>query len=113
MKVDERGTMLYIRAVSRAMLQQEPLSLRFRNKMERPLGRGSIVNVSSGHNEVSPGEFLPYSTPKHAVGGITGAVGGFAGAGAMVGLSAGTGGCLKLRILQSIAFASTTCFLPR
>jgi NAD(P)-dependent dehydrogenase (short-subunit alcohol dehydrogenase family) len=81
--------------------------------MGRPLGRGSIVNVSSGHTEVSPGEFLHYSTSKHAVGGITGAVGGFVGAGAVVGLFVGTGGCLKLRILQSIAFVSTPYFLPR
>jgi NAD(P)-dependent dehydrogenase (short-subunit alcohol dehydrogenase family) len=63
--------MLYIRAVSRAMSQQEPLSLQFRSKMERPLGRGSIVNGSSGNTEIGPGEFLPYSTSKHAVNGIT------------------------------------------
>ena len=62
--------MLTMRAVSKAMSKQEPLTFKSRNG-SRSLGRGSIINLGSAHSYVAlPGK-LPYITSKFAVLGMT------------------------------------------
>lgn len=68
--VNMKGTMLCTRAVSRAMLTQEPRKFQGRYG-KRSLGRGSIVNLGSDNSYlVVPGK-TSYTTAKHAVIGIT------------------------------------------
>jgi NAD(P)-dependent dehydrogenase (short-subunit alcohol dehydrogenase family) len=70
LNVNMKGTMLCTRAVSKAMLLQEPSEFQGRYST-RSLGRGSIVNLGSGNSYVViPGK-TSYTTAKHAVIGIT------------------------------------------
>lgn len=62
--------MLCMREVTKVMMKQEPLTIRTRNG-ERGVGRGSIINLGSGHSYVAlPGK-LAYITSKFAVLGMT------------------------------------------
>lgn len=68
--INNRGTLLCVRAISRAMLQQEALAIPSRNG-NRLIGRGSIINLGSANSVVAvPGQ-IPYTAAKHAVIGIT------------------------------------------
>lgn len=66
-----RGTMLCVRAVSKAMAAQEPLSYESRRSGTRSLGRGSIVNLGSVNSYVAAPGMMPYTASKHAIIGIT------------------------------------------
>ena len=66
-----RGTMLCVRAVSKAMAAQEPLSYESRRFGTRSLGRGSIVNLGSVNSYVAAPGMMPYTASKHAIVGIT------------------------------------------
>lgn len=63
--------MLCIRAVSKAMIQQEPKVHRGRHGQERSLGRGSIVNLGSLNSYIASQGMMAYAASKHAVLGIT------------------------------------------
>ena len=63
--------MLCMRAVSRAMAAQEPLSYESRRYGKRSLGRGSIVNLGSANSHIAAPGMMPYTASKHAVMGIT------------------------------------------
>jgi len=68
--VNSRGTFLVLRAVTKAMQAQEPLTITSRSG-ERSIGRGSIVNMGSANSYVAaPGTF-PYVASKFAVMGMT------------------------------------------
>jgi len=70
LNINMRGTMLCTRAVSKAMLAQEPREFQGRYG-SRSIGRGCIVNLGSGNSYVViPGK-TSYTTAKHAVIGIT------------------------------------------
>lgn len=66
--------MLCVRAVSKAMSVQEPLTHEGRNG-PRSLGRGSIINLGSAYSYAASPGMLPYTVSKHAVIGITKAAG--------------------------------------
>lgn len=66
--------MLFLRAISKAMITQEPLETTGRHGT-RSLGRGSIVNLASGFSYVASAGIMPYVTAKHAVMGLTKAAG--------------------------------------
>lgn len=68
--VNVRGTMLCVRAVSKAMIAQERLFVQGRNG-PRDAGRGSIVNLASANSFVATPEMVQYTTAKHAVLAIT------------------------------------------
>ncbi|KAM0804373.1 hypothetical protein BDR22DRAFT_885635 [Usnea florida] len=68
--VNTRGTMLCVRAVSKAMSTQEPLTYQGRHG-QRSLGRGSIINITSVMSFVGNRGKLPYVASKHAVMGMT------------------------------------------
>ena len=72
-----RGTMLCVRAVSKAMAAQEPLSYESRRYGMRSLGRGSIVNLGSVNSYVAAPGMMPYTASKHAIIGITKTAGTF------------------------------------
>ena len=69
--VNIRGTMLCMRAVSKAMAAQEPLTYESRRYGTRSLGRGSIVNLGSVSSYVAAPGMMPYTASKHATIGIT------------------------------------------
>ena len=62
--------MLCIRAVSKAMSKQDPLTYESRSGI-RSLGRGSIVNLGSANSYIGVPGKLPYTAAKHAIIGIT------------------------------------------
>ena len=62
--------MLCIRAVSKAMSRQDPLTYESRSGI-RSLGRGSIVNLGSANSYIGVPGKLPYTAAKHAIIGIT------------------------------------------
>lgn len=64
LKVNTRGVMLCVRAVSKVMISQLPRSYKGRHGRERTLGRGCIVNIGSPH-------MMAYVASKHALLGIT------------------------------------------
>jgi NAD(P)-dependent dehydrogenase (short-subunit alcohol dehydrogenase family) len=70
MAINVKGTLLCVRAVTKAMIKQEPLSIKGRNGL-RSLGRGSIVNLGSANSYVALAGKAPYTISKHAVMGIT------------------------------------------
>ncbi|KAI0835632.1 NAD(P)-binding protein [Hypoxylon sp. FL0890] len=70
-EINIKGTMLCVRAVSKAMAQQEPLTYTSRRWGTRSLGRGSIVNLGSASSYVASAGMLSYTTTKHAVIGLT------------------------------------------
>ena len=65
------GTMLVVRAVSKAMAAQEPRSYESRRYGTRSLGRGSIVLLGSISPYIAAPGMMPYTSSKHAVIGIT------------------------------------------
>ncbi|KAK3172342.1 hypothetical protein OEA41_005663 [Lepraria neglecta] len=65
-----KGTMLCVRAVSKAMSTQEPLTYEGR-RGSRSLGRGSIVNMGSASSYVGTPGTMSYTTSKHAIIGLT------------------------------------------
>lgn len=69
--VNVLGTMLCVRAVSRAMATQEPLGYESRRSGTRSLSRGSIVNLGSVNSYVAAPGMMPYTASKHAIIGIT------------------------------------------
>ncbi|KAL8786454.1 MAG: hypothetical protein Q9213_002770 [Squamulea squamosa] len=71
-----KGTMFFVRAVSKAMAAQEPLQYQGRNG-PRDLGRGSIVNLGSVNSYCAAPGMMPYTVSKHAVVGITKTAGTF------------------------------------
>ena len=62
--------MLCVRAVSKAMSTQEPLTYKGRHG-ERSLGRGSIINITSVMSLIGAAGKLPYVASKPAVLGMT------------------------------------------
>ena len=68
--VNTRGTMLCVRAISKAMSKQEPLIHEGR-RGQRSLGRGSIINITSVMSFIGARGKLPYAASKHAVMGMT------------------------------------------
>ena len=68
--INGRGTMLFVREVSRAMKSQEPLSYSGWYG-PRSLGRGSIVNLGSVNSRLGVAGKVPYTSSKHAVIAIT------------------------------------------
>lgn len=68
--INAKGTMLCVRAVSKAMSAQEPLSYEGRHG-SRSLGRGSIINLGSSASYMASEGMLSYTASKHAVIGIT------------------------------------------
>ncbi|KAI9660438.1 MAG: hypothetical protein M1821_009788 [Bathelium mastoideum] len=70
LKINATGTTLCVRAVSRVMAKQEPLTYKGRHS-ERSIGRGAIVNVGSVNSVVATSRLLNYVTSKFAVMGIT------------------------------------------
>ena len=71
LEINVRGTMLCVRAISKAMVAQEPLSYESRRSGTRSLGRGSIINVGSVNSYVAAPGMMPYTVSKHAIIGIT------------------------------------------
>ncbi|KAI1144239.1 NAD(P)-binding protein [Hypoxylon sp. FL0543] len=69
--VNIKGMVFCVRAVTKAMAQQEPLTYTSRRHGTRSLGRGSIVNLGSANSYVVTPGMLSYATTKHAVMGIT------------------------------------------
>ena len=63
------GTMYFLRALTRVMSTQEPLSITTRYG-ERSLGRGSIVVLGSINSFIPAPGMLPYVTSKHAIIGL-------------------------------------------
>lgn len=72
--VNTKGTMLCMRAVSKAMLTQESFKYQSRNG-ERNLGRGCIVNLEFINSYIAGPKSLPYISSKFAVLGMTKAAG--------------------------------------
>jgi NAD(P)-dependent dehydrogenase (short-subunit alcohol dehydrogenase family) len=70
MSVNVRGTMLCVRALSRAMKNQEERLVAGRTG-PCSVGRGSIVNLASANSVVAFPEIVQYTAAKHAVLGIT------------------------------------------
>ena len=70
LEVNVQGTMLCVRAVSKAMASQEPLKHEGR-RGTRDLGRGSIVNLGSVNSYCAAPGMMPYTASKHAIVGIT------------------------------------------
>ncbi|TGO67430.1 hypothetical protein BOTNAR_0042g00150 [Botryotinia narcissicola] len=65
--VNARGTMLCIRAETKAMTAQEPRKVKGRHGDERSLGRGCIVNLGSGLSYGAGPRMMAYAASKHAV----------------------------------------------
>lgn len=70
LETNVKGTMLCVRAVSKAMASQEPLRYEGRHG-SRNLGRGSIVNLGSVASYCAAPGMMPYTVSKHAVIGLT------------------------------------------
>ncbi|KAF2997753.1 hypothetical protein E8E14_005715 [Neopestalotiopsis sp. 37M] len=69
--INIKGTLLCVRAVSKAMSTQEPLTYTSRRYGTRSLGRGCIVNLGSINSFMAAPGMSPYIASKHAVVGIT------------------------------------------
>ncbi len=72
--INTKGTMLCMRAVSKAMLTQESVKYQSRSG-DRDLGRGCIVNLGSINSYIAGPKSLPYISSKFAVLGMTKAAG--------------------------------------
>ncbi|KAL2826931.1 oxidoreductase [Aspergillus pseudoustus] len=71
MTINTRGTMLVLRAVSKAMAQQAPRTYTSpRNGTTRSLGRGAIVVIASLAAHIAPSRMMPYVGSKYATLGI-------------------------------------------
>ncbi|KAH8685444.1 hypothetical protein BGZ60DRAFT_395197 [Tricladium varicosporioides] len=71
LSVNARGTMLCVRAVSKAMAAQKPRSYKGRHGQERTLGRGCIINIGSVMSHIAGPGMMAYAASKHALLGIT------------------------------------------
>ncbi|KAI5917479.1 hypothetical protein F4810DRAFT_696274 [Camillea tinctor] len=71
MEINIKGTMLCVRAVTKVMSSQEPVTYTSSRHGERSIGRGSIVNLASINSFIAPPGMAPYVASKHAVMGIT------------------------------------------
>ena len=70
MNVNVKGVLVCVRAMSKAMLAQEPRTIKSRNGV-RDIGRGLIINVAPANSYAPlPGK-TAYIILKHAVMGIT------------------------------------------
>lgn len=69
--MNAKGTMLCVRAVTKAMISQEPKVYKGRNGKERSLGRGCIVNIGSALSYAAGPGMMAYVSSKHALLGIT------------------------------------------
>ena len=68
--VNVKGSLLFVKAVSRVMKQQMPRQCRGRTG-SRDLGRGVIINVASCSSFVPTLGIVQYTSAKHALMGIT------------------------------------------
>jgi len=72
MKVNARGTLLVVRALSNAMKQQSERAFEYRGPQKgRSPGRGVIITLGSGTSYIPLPEIIHYTASKHAVLGIT------------------------------------------
>lgn len=71
LKVNTRGVMLCVRAVSKVMISQDIRIFKGRHGRERTLGRGCIVNIGSAASYIGQPHIMAYVASKHAVLGIT------------------------------------------
>lgn len=71
MDINIKGTLLCVRAVSKAMSKQDPLTYTSPRYGTRSLGRGSIVNLGSVNSYMAAPGMSSYVASKHAVVGIT------------------------------------------
>ena len=69
-EINLKGTMLCVRAVSKAMSTQDSLTHEGRHGL-RSLRRGSIVNLGSISSLAAGAGMMAYTASKHAVIGIT------------------------------------------
>lgn len=69
--------MLCVRAVTKAMSTQDPVTHKGRHGEERSLGRGVIVNLGSGLSFGAGPGMMAYVASKHSVMGITKVAGKF------------------------------------
>ncbi|KAH9988704.1 NAD(P)-binding protein [Xylariaceae sp. FL0662B] len=69
--INTKNVFLVTRAVAKVMQAQEPREITLGRHGTRGLGRGSIVNVSSGLALCAVPHKVPYTTSKHAITGIT------------------------------------------
>ena len=67
--INVTGVMISIQVITKAMLKQEPRTVKSRNG-ERDLGRGSIVVISSANGYRALPAKSGYVTSKHAVLGL-------------------------------------------
>jgi NAD(P)-dependent dehydrogenase (short-subunit alcohol dehydrogenase family) len=70
METNVKGTMLCMRAMSKVMSEQKPLSYKGRHG-PRDLGRGSIVNIGSLSSTVPAAGMMAYTASKHALLGMS------------------------------------------
>lgn len=68
--VNVRGTMFFVRALTGAMSQQEPLGTYSSRYGTRTLGKGSIVLLGSLQSQLGAPGMISYTTGKHAILGI-------------------------------------------
>ncbi len=68
--VNVKGSLLFVKAVSRVMKKQERRSCLGRTGI-RDLGRGSIINIASCNSFVPTSGIVQYTSAKHALMGIT------------------------------------------
>ncbi|KAG7001444.1 FAD-linked oxidoreductase OXR1 [Physcia stellaris] len=68
--VNVKGSLLFVKAVSKVMKQQSPRHCRGRTG-PRDLGRGTIINVASCSSFVPTLGIVQYTSAKHALMGIT------------------------------------------
>ena len=69
-RVNVKGTLLSLRAVSAAMKNQEVATVNGRNG-PRDIGRGVIINLGSCNSYVATPNIVQYTASKHAVLGMT------------------------------------------
>lgn len=69
-KVNVRGSLLCLRAVTRVMKGQDRRVIQGRNG-PRDIGRGVIINIGSCASYVATPNIVQYTTAKHAVLGMT------------------------------------------
>ncbi|KAL9123284.1 MAG: hypothetical protein Q9187_000156 [Circinaria calcarea] len=69
-RVNVRGVLHCVQAVSKVMKQQSPITIAGRNG-PRDVGRGVIINLGSCNSYVATHHIVQYTTSKHAVLGLT------------------------------------------
>ncbi|KAK7927531.1 hypothetical protein PG985_004529 [Apiospora marii] len=71
LRVNAKGTFLLTKAIVAAMKLQDIRHVSLGRHGSRDVGRGSIVNVSSGQSIAAAPHRTPYVTSKHAILGLT------------------------------------------